>query len=159
MRKTKDISKYNLDWQVTRVQCKDLKTVESKVEHVLLFLSTYRSNQNRERVVNYLEGLALGYKNTNKEAVDYINDAIASIGSRTDYAWDIWDHSHVKWSDDDLLKCYKDNFKRFKLYANRGYIHNELYEFLKTFSCANIEEIEELKISAKKIPNSHHFFF
>ena len=58
----KNVFKYNILWQLTRAKNKQEKYLQPKLDNVMSFLCTYPSEENRERVLNYLEGLRLGYK-------------------------------------------------------------------------------------------------
>ena len=60
--------KYNLNWQLTRVQNKKLN-LSDKLYKIRIFLSAYPSPENKERVLNYLKGLELGYKTIEQRAM------------------------------------------------------------------------------------------
>lgn len=158
MRKSKNISKYHLDWQVTRVLAKDLKTAEEKIFHVLDFLQRFKSIQNHERVFNYLEGLSLGYKKRDLRSYNIILKHIEDLKDKEDYVFSD-DNSVIEWDSKLLYKCYKDNMKRYTSYCTKGYFHKELYEFCLSFKCSDKEKIESLKEEASSKPNTHHFFF
>jgi len=158
MRKSKHISKYHLDWQITRVKAKKLKTVQEKCAHVRAYFDAMPSEQNWERVVNYLEGLSMGYRKKNAEAVAYIANEIISYGDRKSYTFDA-DTIFGTYTNKELQACYKDNFKRYSNYASKGYFHKEIYEFVKSFDCADSDAIEAYKQTAEQTPNSHTFFF
>lgn len=158
MRKSKDISKYNLDWQVVRVLAKDFKSVEEKCAWVRNFFDNYACKANWERVVNYLEGLHHGYRKRNEKACQYIEKQIATYGVMADY--DVFDiDSSMNWNEKQLRKCYKDNMKRYTNYCKKGYFHKEIYEFVQTFDFADNDLIEDLREEANGKDNEHHFFF
>lgn len=154
------VTKYTLDWQTTRVLAKDFKTVEEKMAHVRAFFNSNPSKQQFVRVVNYLEGLHMGYRKKNEVACRAIEAEIVKYGSMDDYAWDDEDGTiRYRWTDKQLIKCYKDNMKRYTNYASKGYFHKEIYNFCKSFSFADIELIERFKAEAESKENTHHFFF
>ena len=68
MQKSKDISKYDIHWQIVRVQAKKYKDISAKINYVLEFYSNYKTLDNHERILNWLEGLAMGYKNPHNKA-------------------------------------------------------------------------------------------
>lgn len=62
MRKTKDISKYDLEWQLYRISLKRLPSLEAKVQAAVDFLKDHPTQADNERVINYLEGLSMAYR-------------------------------------------------------------------------------------------------
>lgn len=157
------VSKYsNLEWQMVRVSLKDFKDNRDKIAKALEYLDKEPTFQTYVRVVNYLEGLALGYKNPNPEAYKHINEVVAKYHQLEDqYKWadDDGERSQYVWTRKQLMKCYKDNMKRYTNYASKGYFHKEIYDFCKSFSFAEIELIESFKEEALSKNNTHHFFF
>ena len=154
------VTKYCLDWQVTRVLAKDFKTVEEKMAHVRTFFESKPTKQRFVRVVNYLEGLHMGYRKKNRAACEAIETEIVRYGSMDDYEWDNYDNTTCsRWTDKQLIKCYKDNMKRYTNYASKGYFHKEIYDFCKSFDFADIALIEKFKAEAESKENTHYFFF
>lgn len=135
MQKSKDITKYNVHWQVVRVQAKKYKDVDSKLNYVLNFYKAHKTLDNHERIMNWIEGLAMGYKdlstkakiNSYKELFDKstIKEPIINVDKIQDQAY-----KDSKLYNQILIKeCFNDNYNRFKKWASEGYIHEELYEF------------------------------
>ena len=63
MRKSKDITKYNADWQIVRSSIKGSKfSLEEKLSKVKRYFDNNRSEDRWERCVNWCEGLIMGYK-------------------------------------------------------------------------------------------------
>ena len=62
------MNKYNLNWQLTRVQNRKLNLTD-KLHKIRIFLSAYPSPENKERVLNYLLGLEKGYKTIEQRAM------------------------------------------------------------------------------------------
>ena len=62
------MNKYNLNWQLTRVQNRKLSLTD-KLHKIRIFLSAYPSPENKERVLNYLLGLEKGYKTIEQKAM------------------------------------------------------------------------------------------
>lgn len=157
------VSKYsNREWQLVRVSLKLYKNYRDKMAKALEYLEKEPTFQTYVRVINYLEGLALGYKNPNPKAYAHINDVVAKYKERESvYAWSDDDgvRTQYNWTNKQLIKCYKDNMKRYTNYASKGYFHKEIYDFCKSFSFADIELIEKFKTEAESKENTHHFFF
>lgn len=157
------VSKYsNLEWQLVRVSLKEYKDYRDKIAKVLEYLEKEPTFQTYVRVVNYLEGLALGYKNPNPKAYTHINNIVARYKEQEDsYKWseDDGTRSQYRWTDKQIIKCYKDNMKRYSNYASKGYFHKEIYDFCMSFDFADKLLIEQLKNEAESKENTHHFFF
>ena len=122
------ISKYNLLWQLTRVKNKKEKSLKNKLDNVISFLYNYPSFDNKDRVLNYLNGLELGYKDfLSRDTVRrcYIQ-ACKFIPTKKDT--DI----SVKGIDTvDLLFLYNDLYKRNEQWLKNNYRHKEQNRFLK----------------------------
>jgi len=154
MRKTKNISKYDLDWQIVRASVKGSKMdVYAKLDRVIDFYNTHTSKENWERVVNWLEGLALGYKKQTTlytlNAFHSVNellkvfkkidiDKLESIESINDFSKYTFEQRYVLW---------KDLLIRTKNWAKNGYIHQEQLDFCNALWNSFTYE-EEAKISS-----------
>jgi hypothetical protein len=46
--KSKDITKYNIDWQIVRVQAKKYKDIAAKINYVLKFYEKHKTIDNHE---------------------------------------------------------------------------------------------------------------
>jgi hypothetical protein len=179
MRKTKNVSKYDLDWQIVRVSVKGPKTnVYAKLSKVLDFFDNNKSKENWERVTNWLEGLLLGYKKPQTlhslNAFNSVNeilktfkaidiDTLPSIESINDFS---------KHSFEERYTLWVDLFKRTKAWGQKGYIHREQLEFCeqlwKSFSVEeysvisalyNKEAFDDMISRAIVTPNTHKFLF
>ena len=67
MKKTKDITKYDIHWQVRRVSFKLLKNYKEKVDSAIDYFNNNLNRADRERILNYLEGLSMAYKNEDRK--------------------------------------------------------------------------------------------
>lgn len=107
---TEKANKFNISWQIVRVNARSIKNVNDKVEYVLSFLKDNPNKHNYERVLNWLNMTKLGYK-SDQHAIDVFDSAIESIthhktdrfSSEEDSPNDLEDIS-----TEDLKKVYKD---------------------------------------------------
>jgi len=68
------INKFNTLWQIARVEAKDIKDVDQKIEHVKKCLFNNPSQENFGRITNWTSMTKLGYKNTSMESVQKFED-------------------------------------------------------------------------------------
>ena len=70
--------RFNIDWQVARVNARSIKDIDTKIDYVFDFLTKHGSSKhNYDRVKNWLNMSRLGYKN---EAVrEIFEDARATL--------------------------------------------------------------------------------
>lgn len=163
MRKSKDISKYCVDWQITRVSLKKLKTYQEKCAAACAYYDNHRNIADRERVMNYLEGLALGYPNEVTRL--YIRNTMNDVG-----LLEYNSHNNSISSDlgiynsQQLDGLAKDLHKRATNWLSRGYRNTELLEFITmlyihTNNSAGIKKLNNEIVDSKCIPNTYNFFF
>lgn len=180
MRKSENISKYNLSWQLCRVSVKGSKfNCEEKILKVFSYFEEKPSLQRWERVYNFLEGLQRGYKAAKKDR------EIALIQTHLDCfkinrvlkmeveAEDNWNC----FKEDSMLilgtKLYKDLFKRSEKWLKSGYFHKEQETFIDKLHEALINKgwvysisdrhsmvrLKELRVNSLLVKNKHSFFF
>ena len=161
MKKSKDISKFDVDWQVFRVGLKDLKTHMDKAEAAADFLLSHRDRASKERVLNFMQGLSLAYSGQDREDIvslasvlDTLEVSDANIAS-SDFS------THPKAS---LQKLAKDLFLRTKKWLQKGYRHEEQIAFLERLidylgDHKMADDLEGLIEFSLTIPNTHKFFF
>jgi len=127
MQKSK-VYKYNLLWQLVRMQNKKIKRLQDKLYNVTMFLHKYASAQNKERVLNYLEGLALGYKDVDSRCIIYYHINMLRGFTPTDIEQDI---PLFSVNTKDLLSLYKDLYRRNANWLRNNYRNTDLNEFLE----------------------------
>ena len=161
MKKSKDITKYDIDWQVKRVSLKKYKTFQEKCEAVKEFFLEQNNTADRERVLNYLEGLSMAYRGTDRQYIlDFMHDlAKLPVKDENRFNMDL-----SKYTDKELKTVAKDNMQRCVKYLKKGYRHPELIQFLKDIykHLGDKESLEELEKHIKDsmyIQNSHKYFF
>ena len=178
MQKSKDITKYNVHWQVVRVQAKKYKDVDSKLNYVLNFYKAHKTLDNHERIMNWIEGLAMGYRdlstkakiNSYKELFDKstIKEPIIKVDQIQDQVY----KDSKLYNSIVIKECFNDNYNRFKKWASEGYIHEELYEFtyglLKYLTEHNVStgrnritlaDMAKLHLDGTMAPNKYKFKF
>lgn len=161
MKKTKEITKFDLDWQVFRVSLKKYKTYIEKCEQAKSYLIANANIADQERVLNYLEGLSMAYKCEQREYILSIKESLhkLDVTNENKFSFDL-----SKYTEKELKSTANDNFARCKKFLLKGYRHNELIEFLnKIYSYLDLKEkqkeLDLLVEESKKLENSHRFFF
>lgn len=121
------VYKYNLRWQIRRISNKKIDLM-SKLQSMLFFIEAYSSNENKERVLNYLKGLKLAYKTeAEKNLIQEIYDKIDKMSC-------ISVDDDIKMEDVDtetLITLYKDLYKRNAKWLKKNYKNKDLNSFLE----------------------------
>lgn len=161
MKKSQGISKYDIDWQVFRVSLKKLKSHIDKVETVAQYLIDHPTTGNRERILNYLEGLSMAYKEPKRAEILQIKDDLSSYPVVEDNSAS---EEFDNYSDEELYPVIKDLQARNNKWLAKGYRHDEQIAFLKKLFTylhrADLLLDLDLKVKkSKTIPNTHKFFF
>jgi hypothetical protein len=132
--KSKDISKYDIDWQILRVQLKQIKDPKEKLAHAFRFYQENPTSDTWERIVNWIDGLALGYKIKNRKIYTFIQtekERFLRECPRPLVREKKTKLSFEQYPKSLLNQVYKDLFKRAKTWAENGYFNTELVEFLQ----------------------------
>lgn len=158
MKKTKDITKYDPEWQFVRISVKGSDvSIQSKIEIVNNYLKSNYTADAFERVLNWFEGLYKGLiggsNNANIQLVaDEINrlKALPPITARESKKTPEGILNVIKQhSFEDRKKLWVDLFKRQKGWGK--YIHEEQNEFMKilgsTFSPEEIAQLQKNKMT------------
>jgi hypothetical protein len=174
MKKSKDITKYNIHWQILRAKLKNVKNVNEKLTQASIFFQKNKTQDNWERVVNWLEGLAKGYKAAgNQMAIQQIIEEIERYGESYNLLKEKNEISSIEeikqYSINDLQKLWVDLFKRNEKWLKNGYVETEINNFMYNLysSCEEIAfkprysyiKLQELQSKAKNKKNTHKFFF
>lgn len=182
MKKSKNITKYDINWQILRSQIKGPKTpLIDKLSRVRSFWKLNRTIDSWERIVNWLEGLRMGYiASKNQEAIRLIDNETKKYQSEKnnlekEEQKDRGNHKETiqNYSFKERLNLWKDLFKRNQKWLERGYFHNEHNQFMDLLYDVFVEMGEESKLpdnySFKKLKNmredgikkknTHKFFF
>lgn len=158
----KRVNKYNLAWQLARVKNKKEKFLFDKIENIKSFLKKYHSLENKERVLNYLKGLSLGYKDFLSKSI--INSEINNINEffNSQPILEDFDISINKVDTQDLLFLYQDLYLRNEKWLNGNYYHKEQNIFLKSlYNALKSRGIEVDKNFDRKVKGkvTHKFIY
>jgi len=137
--KSKDITKYDPEWQIVRVKIKGPKIpYDTKIKSVLGYFNKHKTRDAGERVANFIEGLAMGYKG--KSTQDFVNMVLANITKLGDYQSlpkeNLKNDQQVleelkTFSKEDRILLWKDLFKRGQNWAQKsGYSHKGQDHFM-----------------------------
>ena len=121
------MNKYNLNWQLTRVQNKKLN-LSDKLYKIRIFLSAYPSLENKERVLNYLKGLELGYKTIQERSMVHSTYNLLKEKQCNEPDVDI-NIENVETKDLKIL--YKDLYNRNQKWLDNNYRHEGQNTFLE----------------------------
>ena len=174
MRKSKNITKYNADWQIVRSSIKGSKfSLEEKLYKVKNYFNSNKSEDRWERCVNWCEGLIMGYKAAkNVDAINRIIEEIESYGDRSLY--DKEDNNIdnkellIGYSYDERLVLWKDMYKTNTKWLKKGYYHEECNKFMDDMIDVFNKGFEDIwrydlliesREKSKELDNTHKFFF
>jgi len=107
---TEKSNKFNISWQIVRVNARKIKDVKEKIYYVLNFLKENPNKHNYDRVHNWLSMTKLGYK-SNSEAMEVFDSVIDNIEHHKNDRFSSEEDSPNDLetiSTDDLEKVYKD---------------------------------------------------
>ena len=162
MRKTPEITKYCIEWQMIRLSCKSFKSVDQKVHQACTYLYKYNNVSAKERVQNYLEGLCLGYKDDAskkfvKAAIEYVKDYPVSNDIITNTNLSLYTNKEINALAADLMV-------RVTKWLSNGYRNTELLDFITclyvhTNNTPKLDKLNMAISASKLIPNTHKFMF
>lgn len=161
MRKSKDITKFDIEWQIKRVSLKSYKTYIEKCDVAATYLMKNKNIADRERVLNYLEGLSMAYKNADRKYILDFKDELAKIEVSAENKCNV---NLNEFSHNELSSVGKDLMIRAKGWLKDGYRNEELLNFLTrvleaTNDTKRLNQLNELIEYSKSLQNTHNFFF
>ena len=159
--KSADVSKFDIDWQVFRVSLKKLPTHIDKAEAAAEYLFEHPNRADRERVLNYLQGLAIAYPAPERIEIE---DNAKHLGELPVSNENLADTDFSKYDKKTLLVVARDLMARTGRWLKKGYRHEEQIAFLRALlnyiGATNIEsELDRLILYSHTIPNTHKFLF
>ena len=114
IKKNVRVNKFNIHWQIARVQAKAIKSIKDKINHVITFLEENPNHHNYIRVINWFKTTAMGYPKDSpqREAFHDMIDILAE--NIEDYINEMDDNDNdlTKISTEDLQAVLKDLGKR-----------------------------------------------
>lgn len=180
MKKTKDITKYSVKWQLLRSSIKGGNTsCQDKISKVLLYYNQEKTIDAWERVCNFLEGLQKGYASSQDlDKIELIQTELDKLTTDKVLIKEISNKEVelrllLNSSFQDRYCLYKDLFKRSKTWLVRGYFHKEQESFIdlliQSFNLKlesslikdnyKYERLLKLRNDSQFIKNKHKFFF
>jgi len=172
MKKSKEVTKYEPQWQVIRSIVKGSfnNDLEYKFSLVYDYFKETNSYDRWERVYNWTEGLLRGFKDDfNRmflaEKLDFLNELKPDKNYIiTEVNYDILNN----YSDEVKIKLYKDLVKRSSDWLKEGYANKELNDFINILLLyikdqdkiiKDINKIEKFREEAKLIKNTYKFIY
>ena len=162
MRKTPDISKLDISWQVLRVALKKL-VFSDKLNTTEQYLQRNATRATKERVLNYLEGLSFGYAagSVNRakclELFEKLRDF--AVTEENNYSEDF-----SKFERAALKELLIDLTARAIKWLKKGYRQEELLVYIKKLAThlqdtATLDKVKRYEQESYKLRNTHKFFF
>lgn len=162
MKKTKDVTKYNLKWQIVRILNKKEKNIDVKISNVMNFYCSNKNYNNWERIYNYLEGLYKGYKQNYQYECLKINECLEWMKKNKTNDMNDSDVNFSDIEDNLLIELYKDLYKRNQKWLSKNYRNSELNLYLEKIYNYLKNKMIILDKNFDIYPNSkstHKFFF
>lgn len=178
MKKTKNITKYEIEWQILRSSIKGQhnKEIELKLQIVYSYYEKTCSYDRWERVVNWLEGLQKGFRSAKDESsIDRIEAELQLYKTLTPLkALSVTQESQADqlstYTEDQVTRLWKDLFKTNENWLLKGYHHRECNDFLDWIQenrqeiksikgRFSVENLRFLRVQKKRLKNTHKFFF
>jgi hypothetical protein len=176
MKKSSNITKYNLKWQMVRSKIKGSSVpLNNKLKLVNNYFEEEKTIDAYERVLNYLEGLQMGYRAHDQKAVGIIDELIKKykdmdtlkLKKEMNSFIDVSETQHYSYKE--RLDLWKDLFNRNKKWLQQGYTQKEINDFMDILYLSfadehiqanySMDKLENLRRRAQKLDNTHKFFF
>lgn len=108
-------NKFNIHWQIVRVDARHEKDPKKKLKIVLKFLETYPNIHNFDRILNWVKMTGVAYKNKNEEVFNLFLKTESNLEkhkSRFEKNSKDLSNNLTSISTEDLYKVYNDLKKR-----------------------------------------------
>lgn len=158
MKKSKDITKYEISWQLMRASIKgknDMASLEKNLKNLYESYFLVRKSQEAwERVANYIEALIRGFKNDSTR-IDICIKYLDKLGDRNclefkESSFDLTNQLGAirGLSFDERYVVWKDLVKYEKHFCSRRYRHKELESLVDQLHIVFCEKNEQDRIKA-----------
>lgn len=108
---TNRVNKFNIKWQIARVNARDIKDVDDKINHVMNFLDSNKNAHNYGRVHNWVKMTGVAYKGDDRKKFEDTLDSMEKNREKYSSSEDN-DGDLKKIPTEDLRKVHKDLSKR-----------------------------------------------
>ena len=147
------INKFNTLWQIARVEAKNIKDVDQKIEHVKKCLLDNPSPENLGRVTNWTSMTKLGYKKSSMESVlkfedflDYLDNNKQKFNA-ADKDVDLYNIP-----EDIFSELYSDLIHRSNNFQHRGKRPETMSQYLAKMKQVGEERGIDLEEDKKTLP-------
>lgn len=123
------VDKFTVRWQITRIQLKQIKDINAKLSYARNFLNSC-TQEDKERLLNWIDGLALGYKTKQINTYNLIESFKKEVESRKLKDNNYYESSFTEYDFEIRLALWKDLFKRSEKWAKGGYEHKGQTAFM-----------------------------
>jgi hypothetical protein len=157
------MDKHDIRWQLCRMQCKKDSKAEAKVLRAQNYLEQHAFVNDKERVLNYLSGLACGYPPGSVDRAMILKER-EKVTKAPVTSFRELDLNFENYEEKELKGLLKDLGTRNSKWCKKGYIHVTLVEFIKalaahlnetTILSRILQEVED----ASKVYNTHKFIY
>lgn len=168
---TNKVYKYDIDWQITRANLKKIKSIEAKLTFAMEFLRNHSTQLNKDRVLNWAEGLRIALRE------DYDRAQVTSFKKEVsdfsplitgDLTRQPNKESFNKYTQQDRFNLFRDLLVRAKKWLSKGYVNEEFDKFMKALieslndydkAKDSLEAYKVLRDKAPFIPNTYKWVF
>ena len=105
-------NKFNIHWQIVRVNARDIKCTTEKILYVMHFLNDNKNIYNYDRVMNWLKMTGFGYQGKEREKFENAVATLEQKRERYESPKDMDNDLSKIESYDDLNRVYKDLLRR-----------------------------------------------
>lgn len=154
-----------------------LVPLEDKIQQVNAYFDSENTIDAHERVLNYLEGLQMGYRGKDPDAVKRIQQEIEVY--RSMFLGNLLKEPNgfitfadaLKYSFEDRHALWKDLFRRNQKWLEKGYTQKEINDFMDVLQdifkrngetvdkLYSFDKLKQLRATAATTTNTHKFFF
>lgn len=165
------VYKYDIDWQITRARLKKIKSISEKLDFAMNFLKAHSTQLNKDRVLNWAEGLRIALREDfNRAQVTLFKKDVSNYTPHNigDLIRQPNKEDFNKYTQQDRYNLFKDLLVRAKKWLSKGYINDEFDVFMKALieslsdyakAKDSLEAYRVLRERAAFLPNTYKWVF